>query len=463
MSEREEPSFLMKVFFVICLCLFFAACAGKPEKNYVYAPTANSADELQNLKTEMRRTEAEQIAVFAPVSYSRASKSWEKAQALQSKGSSNAEVLEELGTARSYFEQARGVADRSIQSLPEVADAREKALVAGAARYHRPDLEDADEDLMKITKGFEGKTPDVSLKDRARLQNEFSNLELRSIKASRLGDTVSNIEAAERMGAAKYAPRTLASAQHMLQTAELTINADRHNDAVVSSAQDDAFRESLKLLRVNELSKQAGGRGNEAMALDIFNRDQQISALNSRVNTQETELSEAQKSAMAAQRELASRQQIDEMISSIREQFSPEEAEVLRQGENLIIRLKAVSFSSGKTAVPASAMPVLGKVRDAIHMANAKKVVVEGHSDSVGKPEINEKISQTRAASVARALEEQGVMKTTGSSTEEASEAMIEARGYGARHPIATNATKVGRAQNRRVDVVITPAAMEAA
>jgi OmpA-OmpF porin, OOP family len=464
-TEKEEPSLLLRVCLLISICLFFAACAGKPEKTFVYAPTANSADELQNLKSEMRRTETEQIAFFAPVSYERSVKAWDRAQKKQEKGASNSEVLEELSLSRSYFEQARGVADRALQSMPEIAEARERALMAGASRYHRSDLEDADEDLIKITKSFEKKNPDVSMKDRTRLQSRYSSLELRSIKASRLGDTVSNIEAAEKMGAAKYAPRTLASAHQKLNSAELTINADRHNDAVVSVAQDEAFRESLKLLRVNELSKKSGSAGNEPMALDIFNRDQQISALNSRVSNQESELTAAQRSAQAAQRELASRRQIEEMITAIQQKFSPSEAEVLRQGENLIVRLKAVTFGSGKTEVSSAAHPVLAKVTEAIQMANASKVIVEGHSDTVGSAEANQKISQARAESVAGFLNEQGALKTTGSSSGRDSASMdssIEARGYGARHPVATNATKVGRAQNRRVDVVITPSALEA-
>jgi OmpA-OmpF porin, OOP family len=107
----------------------------------------------------------------------------------------------------------------------------------------------------------------------------------------------------------------------------------------------------------------------------------------------------------------------------------------------------------------------LEKVKEAIQMANARKVIVEGHSDTVGSAEMNQKISQARADSVARFLGEQGALKTTGSSSggEAASaDSSIEARGYGARHPVATNATKVGRAQNRRVDIVITPTALEA-
>ena len=471
MKTIKEPNFLMKIFFILSLCLFFAACASKPEKNFTYAPTANAVDELHNLKSEMNRTESEQIAFFAPNSFDQANKHWDKAQKLQEKGSSNGEVLEELGLARSYFEQARGVADRSLQAMPDVAEAREKALMAGAARFHRADLVKADKDLMDVTKGFEKKNPDVSLKERTELLSAYNALELRSIKTSRLGDTAANIEGAKKMGAGRYAPRTLSSAEGKLRSAEMTINTDRHNDALVSAAQDDAFRESQKLLKVTEISKRSGQTGNEALALDIFNRDQQIESLNTRVSSTESQLTEAQRAAQAAQLSAAratSELEGRRLITSIQSQFSPKEAEVLQQGDNLIIRLKALNFASGRSEVPSAAYPVLNKVKNTIQQLNAKKVTVEGHTDSTGAATLNQKISQQRADSVVRFLEDSRVNLMTGSSTQtavegqnkmmgatESSETQFEARGYGYEHPVATNKTKEGRAQNRRVDVVI--------
>jgi outer membrane protein OmpA-like peptidoglycan-associated protein len=268
------------------------------------------------------------------------------------------------------------------------------------------------------------------------------------------------------MGAARYAPRTLNSAQTKLRNAEMTINADRHNDALVSAAQSDAEYEARKLLKVTELSRKSGQAGNELLALDVFNRDEQISQLNNRMSTTESELSEAQKStieaqqsALKAQQELKSRQEAEAVIANVQKQFSPQEAEVFRQGDNLILRLKSLNFASGRADIPASAFPILKKVSSAIQQINTKKVVVEGHADATGSAAVNQKISQERADSVARYLESAGAGLTasstqTGSSTT-STEPVIEAQGYSYEHPLANNKTKKGRALNRRVDIVI--------
>ncbi len=463
-EEKEEPSIFLKLFFIVGVCLMFTACASKPEKRFAYEPTANASDELRNLKNEMNRAETEQIAFFAPTSYEQATKSWSKAEELQQKGAANGKVLDELGTARSYFEQARHVADRSLQSLPEVAEAREKALIAGAARFHRPELVKTDKELMGVTKGFEKKSPEVSMKERTQLQSQYSNLELRSIKTTRLGDAYANVDGAIKMGAARYAPRTLASTQQRIRSAEMTINSDRHNDALVSAAQDEALKESQKLVKVTEISKKSGQTGNEPLALDIYNRDEQINMLTNRMSSTESQLTaaqrsaaEAQQSATAAQSALDAQRNADAIILAVQNQFSPKEAEVFRQGNNLIVRLKSLNFASGRSEVPAAAYATLNKVKTAIEQTNAKKIVVEGHTDATGTAAANKKISQQRAESVAKYLEDnlsQG--SATGSSTTDASGApAIEAQGYGPDHPLANNKTKAGRAQNRRVDIVI--------
>ena len=69
------------------------------------------------------------------------------------------------------------------------------------------------------------------------------------------------------------------------------------------------------------------------------------------------------------------------------------------------------------------------------------RVVLSGHTDSVGAEAYNQKLSEKRANAVAKALEELGV-----------SADKITAVGYGELKPVASNKTKEGRAENRRVE-----------
>jgi len=67
---------------------------------------------------------------------------------------------------------------------------------------------------------------------------------------------------------------------------------------------------------------------------------------------------------------------------------------------------------------------------------------VEGHTDSIGAFDYNQKLSEARADSVAQALLEEGIVKDR-----------IEIKGFGETIPVAPNNTENGRAQNRRVDI----------
>lgn len=87
---------------------------------------------------------------------------------------------------------------------------------------------------------------------------------------------------------------------------------------------------------------------------------------------------------------------------------------------------------------------------DARYIANVlgdvshRSLSVEGHTDSIGTFEYNQKLSEQRARSVADALSASGVSRSR-----------IVTRGYGESDPIASNATDEGRRRNRRVEVII--------
>jgi outer membrane protein OmpA-like peptidoglycan-associated protein len=73
-------------------------------------------------------------------------------------------------------------------------------------------------------------------------------------------------------------------------------------------------------------------------------------------------------------------------------------------------------------------------------------VRIAGHADNVGSASYNNQLSEQRAMSVARVLVSNGT-----------SASRIGVTGRGFYEPITSNATVAGRAQNRRVEIVITP------
>ena len=87
----------------------------------------------------------------------------------------------------------------------------------------------------------------------------------------------------------------------------------------------------------------------------------------------------------------------------------------------------------------------LAKVAGILQAYPGLKVQVEGYTDIVGSDDYNQKLSENRAAAVKDFLISQGVSQNS-----------ISSQGFGKNNPVADNATASGRAQNRRVNMVVS-------
>ena len=116
------------------------------------------------------------------------------------------------------------------------------------------------------------------------------------------------------------------------------------------------------------------------------------------------------------------------------------------------ITLEGVNFAFNKADLTSESRPVLDAVADGLKKHPRVRVEIQGHTDSVGKPAYNLKLSQRRAESVRSYLVSDGV-----------SVEQLEAKGYGLTQPIADNKTDEGRAKNRRVVmyVLANPASID--
>lgn len=102
-------------------------------------------------------------------------------------------------------------------------------------------------------------------------------------------------------------------------------------------------------------------------------------------------------------------------------------------------------FASGKSALMPTARRRLGDVAEALMKNDPHaKLIVEGHTDSTGSAKLNDALSLKRAESVRSYLVSRGIPRD-----------QIEAQGYGFSRPIADNSTPDGRANNRRVEIVV--------
>lgn len=103
-----------------------------------------------------------------------------------------------------------------------------------------------------------------------------------------------------------------------------------------------------------------------------------------------------------------------------------------------------IQFETGSSIIKPESYNELDEILKSSVVAEGLKLGVYGHTDNTGNPEANQRLSEDRANSVKNYLLSKGL-----------SESRIESKGFGQSQPIADNSTSSGRAQNRRVQIVL--------
>jgi len=117
-----------------------------------------------------------------------------------------------------------------------------------------------------------------------------------------------------------------------------------------------------------------------------------------------------------------------------------------REARGLIVNLSDVLFDFNKASLKPGAREKLSKLAGILLAYPGKyHLEIEGHTDSVGSDEYNQKLSEDRAAAVQSYLTQEGVK----------SDKITAVRGFGKTQPVTTNDTAEGRQMNRRVEIVI--------
>ncbi len=149
----------------------------------------------------------------------------------------------------------------------------------------------------------------------------------------------------------------------------------------------------------------------------------------------------------AIEDKLTSERKFNEQYNQVQVLFTTDEAECYKQGQQMVVRLRGMSFPVGQSIIMPENYALLSKVQLAIRSFDNPGVTIEGHTDSTGTLELNNHLSQRRAEAVREYLLANALT----------SEDKVTAVGYGPSRPLSPNATAEGRAQNRRIDLIITP------
>ncbi|MCM2294365.1 OmpA family protein [Allorhizobium sp. BGMRC 0089] len=138
---------------------------------------------------------------------------------------------------------------------------------------------------------------------------------------------------------------------------------------------------------------------------------------------------------------------MDNQEAELRAQLQGTGVSVTRQGDRIILNMPSnITFPTDQAQVLPPFYATLNSVAIVLRKFNKTLIDVNGYTDSTGSLAHNQDLSQRRADAVTNYLAQQGVDPRRMSSM-----------GFGPSQPIASNATPEGRAQNRRVEVSISP------
>ena len=272
---------------------------------------------------------------------------------------------------------------------------------------------------------------------------------------------------AQQAGADKDAPEIYQQASQDLNNAA-SADSNPHGDRKLEITNAREAVERAEDARITALRKQAAERQAAEVQARIAAQEQaqqsQLQAQQAQIQAEQAQAAQARADAARAQAEAQAAQaqaqaaqaqaQADQAAKSAesaeqtREKLREQLNNVLATSETargLIVNMSDVLFDTGKYTLKPNTKIDLARVAGILLSYPGLKVQVEGYTDSVGGDEYNMKLSQDRANTVRDFLVSQGVVADN-----------ITAEGFGKANPIADNGTMAGRAQNRRVNMVVS-------
>ncbi len=254
-------------------------------------------------------------------------------------------------------------------------------------------------------------------------------------------DARSAYDAASKGPAAQLAPAQLDTAKQSLAKAEQSF-ADNGDKPITKDIAYVAERRA-------ELAAAEGAREKAARARAQMDKDFKNSEIDAVAATKDR----AAKAQAALEKERQARAEAEKNLADANKKPSAamaslaEVAKVKEESRGVVITLSgSVLFATGKSELLPIAQQKLSEVAKALNDQGYQSLLVEGHTDSQGSADKNMVLSQQRAESVRSYLISQGIPADK-----------IRAQGIGSSRPVADNSTAEGRANNRRVEIIVTP------
>jgi outer membrane protein OmpA-like peptidoglycan-associated protein len=482
---RSNKGRLRLAVFTGVVSILIAACsAGRQD---VRPAVDNPRDLVNGFERSLANARTNQVDLLAPFWFSKAEESLAGARRGLEEQAEISRIAESVSIGQSQLKKAEEIAAVARTSMADVIKRREMARKAGAAELEG--YPKAERSFFRLTKEIEDNNLDYALRNKEKVKNSFRDLEIAAIKRNVLGEVRVTLKEADRLGAKKYAPKAYADAVRKLNATDAFITENPYEVEEMTRQAQEALFYARRCVELTRQSQKIQAMTSEQIALWIEGilsqtaeqlkapdmRDQTFEVqlqnitgsitamqknqdfLNTKIKEEENEivalkdrvfaLEGKSKQEQFAREQLEAEKKFNEKFENIQNSFDRDEAEVYRQGNQLVIRLRGIQFPIGKAVIMPGNYALLSKVQLAIRSFNTPEVTVEGHTDSTGSTEVNQQLSQERATAVKEYLVSNNTLPGND----------VLAVGYGSARPLMSNETAEGRAVNRRIDVIITP------
>jgi outer membrane protein OmpA-like peptidoglycan-associated protein len=265
-----------------------------------------------------------------------------------------------------------------------------------------------------------------------------------------LQDARAAYEKAQAGKAAQLTPADLHDAKVALDNAEQAFGndpkADRTKDlAYVAERKAELAESRAGTLAATQDKDKAERDRSELTGKELARTKEQLQATGQQLQATGAQLAATNQQLVA---EKAAREAAEKRARDAMDKLAVAAAlAVKEESRGTVITLPGnVLFTTGQATLLPAAQEKLNQVADALKNQEDHKIVVEGHTDSQGSEASNMDLSQRRAQSVRDYIVSRGVTSDK-----------VSAVGIGQNRPVADNRTVEGRAQNRRVEIIVQP------
>lgn len=246
--------------------------------------------------------------------------------------------------------------------------------------------------------------------------------------------------------AASVPPKELVDARQAYQRASAgqaaqLVPAELHKAETALAAAEESFKDDPSSFQTRDLSYIADRKAKKAEALAV------TAVENAATAKADKDYQSTQAEIMKSTKEDLATAELSGVIAA--EKLSAEQKARLeaenKAAENVIITISgSVLFASNKSELLPAAQSRLNQVADALMKNKERKLTIDGHSDSQGSSSYNQMLSLQRADAVRSYIISRGYRAD-----------LIQTQGIGEDRPVADNSSAEGRANNRRVEIIV--------